>query len=823
MNHISTAKVIPAFRKLEYLKSFSEDDFRDKVIGTLLPLKGLQHGKDVCGTSEEGKDRYFFGQDPLAGRILYVVQTKKGDLNLTRKPAENLIEATTQLKTALATSVKDHRTHRDYLPAFALLAASGSINKGARDHIVDQIKDSRISFMDANDLLTEIDQLMPEFWNQISVAKIPYLKNLRTQLLEESQTIDVSRIGLDGNVQAPIVDATFAQLYLHRYRPKLVKNTRGYDSKDKKRKGPHQTTYEKIDVEELNIEQILGLPDRLALVTGDAGTGKTTGLRRLAMILVEKALNSKDERRIPVYLDAKSLLDSGKSLVEYATDVSASLTTDASPAFSVDELNAGHLTVLIDALDEISVAENREGIFKRIATFHGSYPKVQVIVTSRMHPSLMDHVGTYGFHLFYISPISFNQADRMITRLTKGKSLPKEAQEEMLRRLENVHGLELNPLLVTVFVATSEFSRTDIPANITELFKKYTEMMLGRWHRDKTVAQQYESAIKDMLLCQVAYEMHSEHLTSIPIGRFRAIIERELGERGLSASVDILYEEIAESGLVRVQEGELWFRHHMLQEFFAGRGIPSKEVLAQIATDVWWTKAIVFYFGQNPDDHAGLSALRSGIDKIIGGDRFQAAIAVGLACQACYMMRTVHRVEVLKWVVQQLVREKDNAVAEFSSTMANAQYLPFVYYYLYGRDAVAAKAIEEVIAARAEEPGAEVDRQQAEAELFWCIAGLIESHQLEKAEEIVRRFVPKDFRQLMALFIGAYCVERLHVSSDEDKKIAKRITAYLDPLIDSMRPAVIKELKGLLLEVRKGKVAVLDDAPAEQPSVTGKY
>jgi len=476
---------------------------------------------------------------------------------------------------------------------------------------------------------------------------------------------------------------------------------------------------------------------------------------------------------------------------------------------------------LIDALDEISVTTDREVIFKRVAAFHSSYPKVQVIVTSRMHPSLMDHASTYSFHLFYISPISFNQADRMIKRLTKGKSLPKEAQEEMLRRLENVHGLELNPLLVTVFVATSEFSRTDIPANITELFKKYAEMMLGRWHRDKTVSQQYESAVKDMLLCQVAYEMHSEHLTSIPIGRFRTIIERELTERGLSASIDVLYEEIAESGLVRVQDGELWFRHHMLQEFFAGRGIPSKEVLAGIATEVWWTKAIVFYFGQNPDDHAGLSALRGGIDRIIGGDRFQAAIAVGLACQACYMMRTVHRVEVLKWVVQQLVREKDNAIAEFSSTMSNAQYLPFVYYYLYGRDAVAAKAIEEVIAARAAvEPESEEERKQAEAELFWCIAGLIESHQLGKAEEILRRFVPQDFRQLMALFIGAHCVEQLHVTSDEDKKIAKRITAHLDPLIDSMRPAVIKELKGLLLEVRKGEVTVLDGPSEERPSTT---
>ena len=59
----------------------------------------------------------------------------------------------------------------------------------------------------------------------------------------------------------------------------------------------------------------------------------------------------------------------------------------------------------------------------------------------------------------------------------------------------------------------------DIPENITELFKKYTELMLGLWNRSKTVGQQLESPVKDMLLCRIAYEMHAERLTSISIAK----------------------------------------------------------------------------------------------------------------------------------------------------------------------------------------------------------------------------------------------------------------------------------------------------------------
>jgi hypothetical protein len=139
-----------------------------------------------------------------------------------------------------------------------------------------------------------------------------------------------------------------------------------------------------------------------------------------------------------------------------------------------------------------------------------------------------------------------------------------------------------------------------------------------------------------------------------------------------------------------------------------------------------------------------------------------------------------------------------------------------VYYYLYGRDAVAAKAIGDVAdAVLREEPTSEEGKERNEAELFWCIAGLIESHQLEKAEALLRTFIPKDFRLLMALNMGAFCVERLHVTSADEKKIASRITSRLGPMVQFMRADVMRELKGLLLEVRKGSVMVLDDGANE--------
>src|SRR5258708_19703030 len=100
-------------------------------------------------------------------------------------------------------------------------------------------------------------------------------------------------------------------------------------------------------------------------------------------------------------------------------------------------------------------------------------------------------------------------------RVKKDRTPPAEKSHELVRRLEAVHGMELNPLLVTVFAATSEYSRQDIPANITELFKKFTEMMLGRWDASKGFKQQYHAPLKDFILTKVAFEMHKKRVTGI--------------------------------------------------------------------------------------------------------------------------------------------------------------------------------------------------------------------------------------------------------------------------------------------------------------------
>jgi hypothetical protein len=160
----------------------SESDFRDLVVRPLLLRKGLEDGRDLCGPKESGKDSIFISKDLLGVLDVYAVQTKKGKLNCSRKITQNVVEATTQLKTSLSTEIIFTKNKEKKIPSKALLCTSGKINDTAREYIVGQINSPSVVFFDSDDLIPMIDDVMPEFWFDMDSDSMPYLKALKEAL-----------------------------------------------------------------------------------------------------------------------------------------------------------------------------------------------------------------------------------------------------------------------------------------------------------------------------------------------------------------------------------------------------------------------------------------------------------------------------------------------------------------------------------------------------------------------------------------------------------------------------------------------------------------
>jgi hypothetical protein len=262
------------------------------------------------------------------------------------------------------------------------------------------------------------------------------------------------------------------------------------------------------------------------------------------------------------------------------------------------------------------------------------------------------------------------------------------------------------------------------------------------------------------------------------------------------------------SGLFRIVGQNIEFRHLLLQEFFAGRGIQTFGQLRDFVADVWWQKAIVFYFGENPGDSTGLLELADTLQKLPKENLFTATVAVGLAVQASYLVEIKHKLKIFLQVIIGLSGSKETFLA--NSREPSLPINRFLGYYLLGRDAVACSFIGDHYKSILDIIRENVGSSDSEIRTFWLIVGLIEAGHLKEAKNLLDTFAPTDLRLLFSIFLGASLLHQVRIASPEEKGVAQDIMKDLSGVVAHLRDQLLKELKTVLLEVRKGNVHLLE-------------
>jgi hypothetical protein len=259
----------------------------------------------------------------------------------------------------------------------------------------------------------------------------------------------------------------------------------------------------------------------------------------------------------------------------------------------------------------------------------------------------------------------------------------------------------------------------------------------------------------------------------------------------------------------------------MIQEFFAGRGISSLEFLHSVVSDQWWRRAVVFYFGEHAENSDALSSTISAMRGKSVEQNYNAALTLGLALQACYLVEIKNKIEIYRWVVESMARAKDEFL-----TAGDGRYptTRFIAYYVFGRDSVALSVLEsrvDDILNRLED--SDLSAEENDIRKFWVIVGLIECGALTHAETLVKTFHPTDARLLFGLFLGGYLTQHVRITEKSERDSAKRICDSVVPKIQHLRTLLLEEMKSELLEVRQGNVRAVkpgdttDEKATEDP------
>ena len=368
---------------------------------------------------------------------------------------------------------------------------------------------------------------------------------------------------------------------------------------------------------------------RLAVV-GAPGSGKTTLLKYLALIYAKKHYRKHSAPKfIPVLLYLRDIRDrlvtsQPPNLCELIESHIKSLPshTDLTPPpnWIQDQLKIGNCLVMLDGLDEVADASQREQVSLWVNRQMRAYPQTPFILTSRpdgYNSAPVDMVGT----VLKVLPFTHEQVKKFIhcwypqTEIMSraGRDTPavraearKNADDLIDRIIDNraIADMATNPLLVTM-IATVHYNGSALPKGRVDLYQKICDVLLGARQAAKQNINTSLTGVQNKAVLQVlALALMQSKTREFSLAKGESLIAEELVKvAGSSLTARAFLLQIKEiCGLLMERElGVYEFAHLSFQEYLAASQIKesqSEDLLIANLDDPWWAETIRLYAAQ---------------------------------------------------------------------------------------------------------------------------------------------------------------------------------------------------------------------------------
>jgi hypothetical protein len=446
-----------------------------------------------------------------------------------------------------------------------------SISTNAQEKIHDKFATTKIKFLEHDDLIRLIDKYMGHYWTLLDVPVGEYLSTIDHRIQED----DIARSLLPQSSEQFYVELTLSPWKIE------------FEERKKSDNRSH-TLMELIRSQKVTV------------VEGESGSGKSQLLRHVVREMATPS-NYVKWHFLPVYVSYADLYRN------HNLDIARFLSESTFSAFPEQIKDGAVVVVIVDGFDELLIEDRCvEEELKRLVTSAEELPHVKVVLATRPL-NILDYRKLLPSKspAYEINPLSLKQVMEFFQHICKSISISNRLLED-IKSSDLFKQLPRSPISAILLAQIVNDNQEDLPSNLTDVYTRYSQLMLGLWDVRKGLQSQKEFEAATNIIMRIAAYFVENDLPYIGEGEAREFFQEYLDKRNFTIVPGTLFTRtITRSGIIQMDKSNrVYFKHRSFAEYYYALGKfrqPDDKFVNHRVYRAAWRTIYFFYIGLHKD------------------------------------------------------------------------------------------------------------------------------------------------------------------------------------------------------------------------------